>query len=301
MAEIPITQIGPDDAGQFEYHWQGDFLEAHLISDVGKKRERNEDSCLMCAPADDKLEVRRGRVFAVADGMGGVSGGAFASRLALDTVNATYYGAQDNGIPPALRRAIEAANTRIYEEAGNQPEYRGMGTTVSMVAVMGEHIYIGHVGDSRVYLKRNGMGLTQLTRDHSLVAEQVRNGFISEEEARTHSLRNLITRAVGTRETIKTDLYWTKIRAGDVLLICSDGLCGVIEDDVMDKALQVDNLAGTARSLVGRALEAGGPDNITAILIKVTAAPPKGRLDEGAEKILFEKPGFISRLLGRTS
>jgi len=291
MAAIAQTHTGPEKGGNYEYHWSGSYLEAHLISDVGKKRSRNEDSCAMCAPDDQRVVQDRGMLFAVADGMGGVSGGDFASRLSLQTIVEEYYARREATIPSRLTESVGQANRRIYQEAENHPEYYGMGTTVSLVLVDGDHAYIAHVGDSRVYLLRKGEPIWQVTDDHSLVAEQVRNGYISEEEARTHSLKNLITRAVGTKDSVNVDLFAVQIKQGDTLLICSDGLSNVVDDEQLANAMSGDSLQGAARVLVGRALEAGAPDNVTAVLMRVTTV-----LHEGANRVSPTRGGFFGAL-----
>ena len=297
MATTPLTRGGPDDGGNFEYQWSGDYLQAHLLSDVGKKRKQNEDSCILCAPDDRRLEQERGILFAVADGMGGVSGGEFASRLALQAIVERYYTGPEINIPERLTKSVLAANRRIYEEAENHPEYHGMGTTVSIVLIHGENAYLAQVGDSRVYLLRKyAPPLMQLTEDHSIVAEQVRNGYISEKEAQKHSLKNLITRAVGTREAVKVDLFCLKLQEEDSLLICSDGLSNLLHDNDIIEGLKMKSLQAAARVLVGRALEAGGTDNITATIIRVTAKPPKTDLYEGAKPVTLAHKGFFSRL-----
>ncbi|MCP4638901.1 MAG: Stp1/IreP family PP2C-type Ser/Thr phosphatase [bacterium] len=298
MAVIPLTRTGPEEGGDFEYHWSGDFLKVHLLSDVGKKRAGNEDSCLLCAPEDRSVAHDHGYLVAVADGMGGVSGGGFASRLALQSLVDSYYDGVVETIPERLRASVGAANRRIFEEAESHPEYFGMGTTVSAMLIHGTCAYVAQVGDSRVYLHRVGEGIWQITDDHSLVAEQVRNGFISEEQARTHSLRNLITRAVGTKESVKVDLFTFPVRQNDRILICSDGLTGVVDDEVISSSLDVRNLQGAARALVGRALEGGGPDNITVALVEVAKAPPQTDCQSGATTVNLSKPGFFNRLRG---
>ena len=161
-----------------------------------------------------------------------------------------YFTVPDSTIPERLRTGVEVANQRIYEEAEHHPEYYGMGTTVSAVLVRGDYAYVAQVGDSRVYMSRGNGSIYQLTDDHSLVAEQVRNGYITEEEARNHSLKNLITRAVGTKETINVDLFAVRLRKNDTILICSDGLCGVVNDDDIASALASNSLQGTARVLL---------------------------------------------------
>lgn len=296
MAGTPLTRFGPEDGGNYEHQWSGNFLQAHFLSDVGKKRSHNEDSCIFCAPDDETLSRERGILFAVADGMGGASAGEFASRLALQVLTERHYVSTESNIPESLRSALEQANRQIFEEGENNPEYHGMGTTVSAVLVMGDCAYVAQVGDSRVYLARADGSFKQITDDHSLVAEQVRNGYISEEEARTHSLKNLITRAVGIKDSVKVDLFAMRLRKGDTILICSDGMSNLIKDDEISRLLTRDNLQAAARVLVGRALEEGGSDNITAVLIRVSEIPPKAKFDPGPTEISLPPPGLLSKL-----
>ena len=292
-----IIEVGPANAENFEYSWKCAELQAHLLSDVGEKRERNEDGCMLCIPQDAPTLHDRGRMVAVADGMGGVSGGALASKLALQTLAEVYCSGPDGqAIPARLREAIRQANHRVFEEAENRPEYYGMGTTVSALALHGNNAYVAHVGDSRVYLSRKGEPLYQITQDHSLVAEQLRNGIISEEEARNHSMKNLITRAVGTKEDVKVDLYTFPVKERDTILICSDGLCGVVEEAVIHESMAVENLQGASRMLVGKALQGGGPDNITVALVRVIRTPEKTPVHHGARKAALGSPGFFARL-----
>ncbi|MCC6488570.1 MAG: Stp1/IreP family PP2C-type Ser/Thr phosphatase [Candidatus Hydrogenedentes bacterium] len=297
MAVIAQTHTGPEKGGNYEFHWCGTFLEAHLISDVGKKRSRNEDSCALCVPDDRQTLNDRGILLAVADGMGGVSGGDFASRLALQTLAEEYYTRRESTTPARLSESVSQANRRIFQEAENHPEYYGMGTTMSAILILGDHAYIAQVGDSRVYLLRKSERIWQITDDHSLVAEQVRNGYISEQEARTHSLKNLITRAVGTKEAVTVDLFAVQLKQGDTLLICSDGLSNVVEDNELAKAMSDgDSLQAVARVLVGRALQAGAPDNVTAVLIRVTETPPRTKLEPGAQKVGPARTGLFGVL-----
>ena len=294
MAVVAQTQLGPPRGGNFEYHWSGPFLEAHLLSDVGKKRQRNEDGCTICIPDDKELARERGLMFAVADGMGGVSGGDFASRLGLQTLVEEYYARTETTVPLRLNEAVSQANRRIFQEAENHPEYYGMGTTMCALVVHGDHAYIGHVGDSRLYLFREA--LYQVTEDHSLVAEQVRNGYISEDEARTHSLKNLITRAVGTKDAVKADLYAVKLKVGDTILMCSDGLSNLVDDKTIAGILTGGNLQGAARVLVGRALEGGAPDNVTVLLLRVVEQPFKTQMAQGAKVVVIGKSGFFGSI-----
>jgi protein phosphatase len=295
MAGIPVTFTGPESGGDFEYHWTGEYVEAHLLSDVGRKRTHNEDNCLLCAPENPNLMKERGILFAVADGMGGVTGGEFASRLAMQTLTETYYTVPNRTVPLRLREAVERANHRIFEEAESNPAYYGMGTTVSALVLVGDCAYVAQVGDSRVYVSGSTNNIWQVTDDHSLVAEQVRNGYLSEEEARKHSLKNLITRAVGTKEDVKVDLFSFRVKQGDTFLICSDGLSNVVRDTEIGAALRTDTLQGAARVLVGRALDAGGPDNVTVVLARATKQPPRNVLEEGAVRVSRPKAGLFRR------
>ncbi len=292
-----MIEVGPANADGFEYSWKCPDLQAHLLSDVGQKREHNEDGCMLCVPEDSHMLHDCGRLFAVADGMGGVSGGALASKLALQTLADVYCaGSKGQGIPARLRDALREANQRVFEEAENRPEYYGMGTTVSALALHGSNAYVAHVGDSRVYLGRKGEPLHQVTHDHSLVAEQLRSGIITEEEARSHSLKNLITRAVGTKEDVKIDLFTFPVKEGDTILLCSDGLCGVVEDSVIREAMSVENLQGASRMLVGKALQGGGPDNITVALVRLMQPPEKTSVHHGARKAIPGRIGLFWRL-----
>lgn len=293
MVLTPRISGGPEDAaGSFEYQWRGGALQAHLLSDVGKKRARNQDFCILCAPEDEQMARRSGVVCAVADGMGGVNGGEFASRLAMQTLAEAYYLSSNLPVPERLSHAVQLGNRRILEAAATNPEYHGMGTTVSALVVKDNYSYLAQVGDSRVYVSRRGHPVQQLTEDHSLVAEQVRNGFLSEEEARNHAMKNLITRAVGTREAVQVDLFSMRVERGDVFVLCSDGLSNVVHDREIDSALMLPTLQGAARRLVGRALEAGGPDNITVALLRVTGEPVRGHREEGAVELHPLNSGF---------
>ncbi len=293
---VPLTKYGPLDGLNFEFRWEGDFLQTVLLSNVGKKRKNNEDSCLMCAPEEEALAHDRGLLFAVADGMGGASAGEYASRMALQVLAKSYFADLGAPIPQALRKAVETANIKIFEEAEVNPVYSGMGTTLSTVAVVGEWAYIAQVGDSRVYLLRERSGIHQLTDDHSLVAEQVRSGLISEEEARTHSLRNLITRAVGIKDVVSTDLFALHLRRGDTLLICSDGLCNMVPDNRIAEAMGAGDLTEGTQELIDLALAGGGTDNVTVLTFRVSSTPPRASLQEGAQEIALSSGGFLSKL-----
>ncbi len=296
MEVYPYMRFGPEDGGNCEYEWKAKGLEAQFLTDVGRSRKHNEDACILCAPADIRLLDERGVLFAVADGMGGAKAGEFASRFVLHALVAKYYEGGLKPIPVLLRDAIALANAQLYEKANSDPNYEGMGTTTSAVIIHGDCLYIAHVGDSRVYIARDKPPIRQLTEDHSLVADQVRSGLISKEAARTHSLRNLITRAVGIKEEVEVDLLCMRLRVGDTVLICSDGLSGMMEDEEIATAMQLRSLKGVTRMLVGQALNYGGRDNITVVGIRVTETLAEKHFSHGAQSVDVKTSSFFRKI-----
>jgi protein phosphatase len=301
MSEAGRTMfIGPEDGLNCSFQWGGDYVRAVLRSDVGRKRKNNEDSCMVFAPDDAAHVERRGFLFGVADGMGGASAGEHASRLALQCLADGYYDeAFHGGTPQSLRAAIELANMTVFEESEDNPAYAGMGTTMSAVAVMGNWGYLAQVGDSRVYLMRQELGIRQLTDDHSLVAEQMRNGLLNEDEAKNHSLKNLITRAVGIKDAVDVDLFALELHPGDRILLCSDGLSNMVPDGlILSTVTGAADLEGAVEGLVNEALEAGGLDNITVLMLEVTGAPPRTHYQAGGQKLTFGNEGLFRRMRG---
>jgi serine/threonine protein phosphatase PrpC len=221
------------------------------LSDVGRARDANEDSCLERPP-----------LFAVADGMGGAQAGEVASRIAVETL-AGASNADD------LRRAVEEANSRIHESATEDRGRAGMGTTVTAAWVDPGTVTLAHVGDSRAYRLRDG-ALEQLTEDHSLVAGLVRMGTITPAEAEDHPQRSVILRAVGVERHVEVDVDEHETASGDVYLLCSDGLSGMVRDEVIEATLALDApLDAIAGMLIELANASGGRDNITAVLFRV--------------------------------
>jgi|SRR5579875_1898880 len=238
-------------------------IEFGARSDVGQARGNNED-CFRTAPEMN--------LFVLSDGMGGQSSGEVASRLTAETVvakcreTARYDGISDAGA--RLADAIRAANTAVRREARVNSGQSGMGATVVAVMVSGERASIAHVGDSRAYRLRNGE-LEQLTRDHSFVAEQVRNGLMSEAEAAQSNLQNVLMRAVGVDDEIQVEVSEELFADGDTLLLCSDGLTKELTDARIAEVLgEIDEPQEAAERLVELANEAGGSDNITVIVLR---------------------------------
>lgn len=248
-------------------------IEAYGLSDVGRKRSRNEDSFLV----NEDLNL-----YVVADGMGGHSGGEFASRLAVSTIEEVLQAmhadpeatvisgvnSEETELGDHLRYAIDVAGQKIFDQALYDPELKGMGTTVTSILVDGPVGFVANVGDSRVYHVR-GDEIKQITTDHSLVNEQMQAGMISENDARRHKLKNIITRSVGYQEEVEVDVYKVDLQTGDKLVLCSDGLTNQVEDNQILKTVQQHDIQNACRQLVTAANSAGGDDNITVVLCEV--------------------------------
>jgi serine/threonine protein phosphatase PrpC len=250
------------------------------LTDVGRKRERNQDNVTHRVPQDEGTLQDRGALFVVCDGMGGHAAGEIASQLGAETIRDAYYDAPETDIINALAHAVDQANQAIYSHAREHPELTGMGTTCVTLVLAGGRAYIVNIGDSRAYVARSGK-LRQVTQDHSWVAEQVRVGLLTEEQARSHSHRNVITRSLGTQPNVTADLFIETMQDGDRLLLCSDGLHGYVDEAAIEREMTTQNEPGAAaKNLVALANENGGPDNITALVVHLLETPePAGELN----------------------
>jgi PPM family protein phosphatase len=229
------------------------------VTDPGRRRRRNEDAYVVQPP-----------LFAVADGMGGAQAGEIASRIAA----AVLRDSGADGGEDAVVTLIQEANRRVYEAAASDDARAGMGTTMTAALVDQGRVRIGHVGDSRAYRVRDGF-LEQLTEDHSLVAELVRSGKLSPEEADVHPQRSVITRVLGTDPEVDVDTFEIEARPGDVFMLCSDGLTSMVDDGTILAVLEEkDSLQRAARALVDAANRGGGEDNITVILFELGEGDP---------------------------
>lgn len=224
-------------------------------TDVGKVRANNQDAPIV----SEKL-----RLYGVADGMGGHKGGEVASTSARDDLLRELEGKTPS--VATLSSAIEEVNRQIYHQQEHDDALTGMGTTLSVLWMSDNFVYIGHVGDSRVYLLRDGE-FKQMTLDHSLVEQLVREGVLTEEEAQNHPMRNIITRAIGTDESVELDVVVEERRKGDLWLACSDGLHGLVDDRQMRDALRQYAPEKAADVLLKAALDAGGRDNVTLVIV----------------------------------
>ena len=239
-------------------------------SDVGRVREKNEDSFLV----SDELGL-----FVVADGMGGHLGGQMASSLAVKTIGEVIGNRRSEleaapadepletvSVPRILADAVRAACSTIYDTAQHDPELQGMGTTVTAMVVRGPRAFIAHVGDSRCYLQR-GTRVIQITDDHSLVNEQIKAGLITREQARSSRLKNIITRSVGFERDVAVDTFALPVQPNDRFLLCSDGLANFVDDTEIGLALASMPIDDVPLKLIELANERGGDDNITVVCL----------------------------------
>ena len=240
-------------------------------SQAGLQRAVNEDHLATPEGLDSEILARRGRLYIVADGMGGHAAGEQASALTVSTVMEAYYGHPSLDPGQALTDAIRQANAAIYRQA-QRAETAGMGSTVVAALVRGHELYIAHVGDSRAYLIR-GQTIRQLTRDHSWVAEQVRAGLLSEEEARHHPQRNIVTRSLGSEPEVEIDLSREALSPGDAVLLCSDGLTDQVRDEEIGQIVAGSDPSEAANQLIELASQRGGSDDVTALVIGIRPAP----------------------------
>jgi protein phosphatase len=244
------------------------------LTDVGRRRVVNEDSFFM----DDELGL-----YIVADGMGGHAAGEIASKEAVDTVHGMVKRGFDcvdkllkgdespenfRSVMRLVESAAQAATYMVFAIAQNEPEQHGMGTTLSVLLLTEKYGFTAQVGDSRVYLVRDGSS-TQLTEDHTLVAWQLKQGIITEDEAAVSPHKNVITRAVGSREYVQVDTHMFEIQSGDNFLICSDGLHGYLKDEEIPSVIDLGP-STAVRKFIELANERGGRDNITAVIVELT-------------------------------
>jgi serine/threonine protein phosphatase PrpC len=245
-------------------------MEVAGLTDIGRVRENNEDSYLYWEPDGDEDFRRKGRLAVVADGMGGYEGGQEASRIAVETVREVYDKAFRNDPQAALIEAFAAAHERIQDYADTHPAFQGMGTTCTALVVLGRQLHFAHVGDSRLYLVR-GDTIVRLTRDHSYVGRLVESGIVDSKDAESHPQRHILTAALGSGRDVAADVpeEAVALQERDTLILCTDGLWGVVGDQDLAGAVKADTPAESCASVVRMALQRGGPDNITVQILRV--------------------------------
>lgn len=248
-------------------------LQTASLSDIGLKRAVNEDNMLSVVPDNPDLMGRKGALFLVADGMGGHSCGEIASDVAITRTREAYYQDSEEDIQAALRHAIEIANAELCSrnEQEGKDKQKGMATTIVAAVLKGNTIYVANVGDSFAYVVRDDK-ILQLAEDHSWVAEQVRQGKMTLEVARAQGKNNVITRCLGTESEVNVYTTSEPVEDGDILVLCTDGLHGKISENEIRAITQHYGPEESAKRLIARANEEGGPDNITAVVVHVSLA-----------------------------
>ena len=242
------------------------MLKSYAITDIGRRRQVNQDFIYLSETPVGNLP----NLFIVADGMGGHKAGDYASRYAVETVVEAIGISFEKNPVRIMGGAIEKANTLIRQRAREDIAYNGMGTTMVAATCMGKYLEVANVGDSRLYVVNDK--IEQITQDHSLVEEMVRMGGIDRASARNHPDKNIITRAVGARDYIEADYFNMELRAGDLVLLCSDGLTNMVDDETIRRILTEDgSLEERAEKLVETANQNGGKDNISVIVIEPLA------------------------------
>jgi serine/threonine protein phosphatase PrpC len=248
-----------------------------VMTDIGCRRDVNEDATRSVVPCDGHVLREKGVLLVVADGMGGHAGGATASRVAVDVVHRAYYEDDSQGVREALADALRKANRVIYEMAAGDPDLQGMGTTCTALVLRQGQAECAHVGDSRLYLVRDGE-IYQMTEDHSMVRSLVARGAMTTDQARRHLDRNIILRALGRRPHVEIALWQSPLpfHAGDAFLLCSDGLHELVREDELKLAVATERPPNATARLITLARSRGGYDNIT-VAVAAIVAEAKGR------------------------
>ncbi|HLW88839.1 MAG TPA: Stp1/IreP family PP2C-type Ser/Thr phosphatase [Terriglobales bacterium] len=245
-------------------------IEVAGLSDLGCQRENNEDSYSYWEPASDADFAQKGRLAIVADGMGGHEGGQEASRIAVEVIQETYASVAATDPQALLTAGFHEAHLRIQNYAAANSKLRGMGTTATAVVLLANRLYYAHIGDSRLY-RVTREEISRLTHDHSYVSRLVESGVITPEEAEAHPQRNILTAALGagSEVAVETPELPIPLKAGETLVLCTDGLWGQLTDLELQRTVVQNSPATACRALVNLARERGGPDNITVQLLRV--------------------------------
>lgn len=242
-------------------------------TDLGRVRENNEDKYEFYVPEDERTLASRGKVYLVCDGMGGAAAGQIASELTAKTFIDVYLHHPAAEPMIAMASAVTAANRFVCDVGRAVPSRRGMGTTLSSIIVLQDKLYTVQVGDSRIYRLRQGE-LFMMTRDHTWVDEQIRAGILSKDEAENHPYKHVITKAIGTEGDVNPDIEQHDLKVGDLYLICSDGLTNHVSDEELAKTMAQGSPSDIAWKLVGQALQGGGSDNCTVLLLRIDSVDP---------------------------
>lgn len=239
------------------------MLRTYSMTDIGRKRKLNQDTVYSCEHPLGNLN----NLFIVCDGMGGHKAGDYASAYTVKAIEREVEVCEDKSPVKILREAITIANMEIYEKASSEPDFAGMGTTCVAATIDGDTLYVANVGDSRLYLVDKD--ITQVTKDHSLVAELVRKGSLDEGQARVHPDKNIITRAIGAAPAVDIDFFEVELSPGDIILMCTDGLTNMVDDDEILRIIRTaTDTPDMAENLIKMANHNGGKDNIGVVIIE---------------------------------
>jgi protein phosphatase len=259
------------------------------LSTSGRNRSENEDAHVIVSPPDPVARERKGHLIAVADGLGGHEAGQVASATAVHAVAEAYFApTSPSRVEPALQHAIQVANLKVHEAARGVPSSRSMQTTLACLVIAGASAYVANVGDSRVYLARHEQ-FTQLTNDHSEAAELVRLRLARPDALANHPRRNVLTRTVGSQMILRPDFRRLPIEAGDVFVLCSDGLWSEVTDEELAAASRLASVDEACQQLIDLQLNRDSLDNATVVMVKVRALDP----------VAAEGEGWISTLVNR--
>jgi serine/threonine protein phosphatase PrpC len=245
-------------------------IEIASLTDVGRQRSNNEDSFLYWEPESDEEFRRKGRLAVIADGMGGYEGGQEASRLAVETVRHVYEDEFESSPQQTLLTALETAHRNIQRYAEEHPQFHGMGTTCTAISITGHELSFAHVGDSRLYLVRPET-VSRLTRDHSYVGRLVESGIVRSEDAESHPQRHILTAALGSGKDVVPDKPERPVELleGDTLMLCTDGLWSLVGEHDLAAVVRTSTPTQACATLVKLALERGGPDNVTLLIMRI--------------------------------
>ena len=240
-------------------------MKAFSITDIGEKRRINQDYVFCEVNAIGNLP----NLFIVADGMGGHNAGDYASRFCVEFITENIRNSDIESPIALIEEAIKDTNKQLYEKSKQQIDYEGMGTTLVVATIYDNDMYVANIGDSRLYVI--GKEIRQITEDHSLVQAMVKTGELDRDEAKAHPNKNIITRALGTNETVQPDFFDVELAEDDIVLMCSDGLTNMLNDETIEQIIKenADDPKIAAETLVKQANENGGKDNITVIIVKV--------------------------------
>ncbi len=268
-------------------------MEISSFTHTGMVRKNNEDSFLIIPPWSGIAIDKEVCLFAVADGMGGQNAGEVASAIVVEAAG-NWVRSKDsiNVCEEEIEELFSLVNQEVWDYSQKHAETKGMGTTLTLVLMNQTKAIVGHVGDTRLYLLRDS-SFDQLTKDHSLVAEQVKIGKITQEAARTHPARHILSRVVGGRQFIKPDVFELEVQSGDRFLICSDGIYGMVEEVVIEEIVKNNPLKVASKKLVQEANQCGGKDNSTVILVDIEKFPQEfpGKLSLGRIKKIISHWG----------